>query len=205
MEKTKENTREKKNSARRGSSFGKVKPEFDQKILDIRRVTRVVAGGRRFSFSVALVAGDKKGCVGLGLGKAGDTALAINKALRNARKNMVRLHLTKTMSIPHELPAKYSSSCVILMPNKGRGLVAGSVVRDIVKLSGMKDITGKILSNSKNKLNNAKAVMLALSQISSKYAKPLPENIVVANKVPTPEVVGVPTKSVGKIKEELES
>ena len=172
----------KKNTGRRSSSFNKVKPEFDQKILNIRRVTRVVAGGRRFSFSVALVAGDKKGSVGLGLGKAGDTALAINKALRNAKKNMIKLKLTKTMSIPHELSAKFSSSHVILMPNKGRGLVAGSVVRDIVKLSGMKDITGKILSNSKNKLNNSKAVMSALSQISSRYTKPIPESVIVANK-----------------------
>ena len=116
MEKPKENTRDKRNSGRRPSSFNRVKPEFDQKILDIRRVTRVVAGGRRFSFSVALVAGDKKGRVGLGLGKAGDTALAINKALRNAKKNMVKLNLTKTMSIPHQLSAKFSSSQIVLMP-----------------------------------------------------------------------------------------
>lgn len=182
MEQTKENISGKKNSNRRSSSFGRSKPEFDQKILNIRRVTRVVAGGRRFSFSVALVAGDKKGSVGLGLGKAGDTALAINKAVRNAKKNMIRLNLTKTMSIPHELSAKFSSSKVVLMPNKGRGLVAGSVVRDIVKLSGLKDITGKIISNSKNKLNNAKAVMEALSIISSKYVKIIPENIVINNK-----------------------
>ena len=167
-----EKTNEKKNSGRRSSSFGRPKPEFDQKILNIRRVTRVVAGGRRFAFSVALVAGDRKGAVGFGLGKAGDTALAINKALRNAKKNMVKLNLTKTMSIPHELRAKFSSNSVVLFPNKGRGLVAGSVVRDIVKLAGMKDITGKILSKSKNKLNNAKAVMKALSVISSKYSKP---------------------------------
>jgi len=182
MDKAKENIREKKNTGRRSSSFNRVKPEFDQKILNIRRVTRVVAGGRRFSFSVAIVAGDKKGSVGLGLGKAGDTALAINKALRNAKKNMIRLNLTKTMSIPHEISAKFSSSYIMLKPNKGRGLVAGSVVRDIVKLSGVKDITGKILSNSKNKLNNAKAVMSALSQISSKYVKQVPETIVIANK-----------------------
>ncbi len=70
----------------------------------------------------------------------------------------------------------------MLRPNKGRGLVAGSVIRDIVKLSGVKDITGKILSKSKNKLNNAKAVMAALSQVSSKYTKIVPETIVVANK-----------------------
>lgn len=184
-----EKGKEKKNNSRRSSPFGRVKPEFDQKILNIRRVTRVVAGGRRFSFSVALVAGDKKGCVGLGLGKAGDTALAINKALRNAKKNMIRLNLTKTMSIPHELSAKFSSSRIILRPNKGRGLVAGSVIRDIVKLSGGKDITGKILSNSKNKLNNAKAVMSAFSQISSKYARIVPETVVLANKeIVVPEV-----------------
>jgi len=189
MEKVKENIREKKGSGRRGSSFGRPKPEFDQKIINIRRVTRVVAGGRRFSFSVALIAGDRKGSVGLGLGKAGDTALAINKAVRNAKKNMIRLNLTKTMSIPHELRAKFASSKVALLPNKGRGLVAGSVVRDIVKLSGMKDITGKIISDSKNKLNNAKAVMEALVPISSKYAKPVLENVIIANKeVVIPEI-----------------
>lgn len=107
----------------------------------------------------------------MGLGKAGDTALAINKALRNAKKNMVKLNLTKGMSIPFELSAKFSSSKVVLIPNKGRGLVAGSVIRDIVKLSGMKDVTGKIISDSKNKLNNAKAVMTALSAIATKYEK----------------------------------
>ncbi|MSU44940.1 30S ribosomal protein S5 [Candidatus Nomurabacteria bacterium] len=183
-----EKGKEKKNN-RKSSSFGRSKPEFDQKIINIRRVTRVVAGGRRFSFSVALVAGDKKGSVGLGLGKAGDTALAINKAVRNAKKNMIRLNLTNTMSIPHELSAKFSSSKIRLLPNKGRGLVAGSVIRDIVKLSGMKDITGKIVSNSKNKLNNAKAVIKALSIISSKYAKIIPESAVIANKeVVSPEI-----------------
>jgi small subunit ribosomal protein S5 len=190
-----EKSREKKNT-RRQSSFGRPKPEFDQKILNIRRVTRVVAGGRRFSFSVALVAGDKNGSVGLGLGKGGDTALAINKALRNAKKHMVKLHLTKTMSIPHELSAKFSSSRVVLYPNRGRGLVAGSVLRDIVKLSGMKDITGKILSNSKNKLNNAKAVILALAPISSKHSKPIVE------KAPAPAEVPIPATFVKDVKEE---
>lgn len=168
----------KKKNNRRSGSFVRPKPEFDQKILSIRRVTRVVAGGRRFSFSVALVAGDRKGSIGLGLGKAGDTSLAINKAIRNAKKNMVKLRLTKTMSLPYEISAKFSSSYIMLMPNKGRGLVAGTVIRDIAKLAGIKDVTGKILSGSKNKLNNAKAVMKALSQISSKYIKMSTEPIV---------------------------
>jgi small subunit ribosomal protein S5 len=182
MEKENENKRDggEKRGGKRGSSFPRPKPEFDQKIVNIRRVTRVVAGGRRFSFSVALIAGDKKGAIGLGLGKAGDTALAINKAVRNAKKNMVRLKLTKTMSIPYELSAKFSSSKVSLRPNKGRGIVAGSVIRDIVSLSGMKDVTGKIVSNSKNKLNNAKAVMLALASISSKHSRPVVESVVLS-------------------------
>jgi ribosomal protein S5 len=101
---------------------------------------------------------------------------------------MLKLRLTKTSSLPYDLSAKFSSSSVVLMPNKGRGLVAGSVIRDIVKLSGIKDVTGKILSSSKNKLNNAKAVMSALSQIASRYTKPLPENIVIVNKEIIPEV-----------------
>jgi len=146
-----------------------------------------------------LVAGDKKGSVGLGLGKAGDTSLAINKALRNAKKNMVRLKLTKTFSIPFELQAKYSSAEVVLMPNKGRGLVAGSVVRDIVKLAGVKDITGKILSGTKNKLNNAKAVMKAFAPISEKRSREIPATAVIQNKVPT-ESRGSSTESVGKVK-----
>jgi len=174
-------TNEKKNNSRRPSSFSRPKPEFDQKILNIRRVTRVVAGGRRFSFSVALIAGDKKGSIGLGLGKAGDTSLAINKALRNAKKNMVKLKLTKTMSLPYEVKAKFGSAKVVLMPNKGRGLVAGSVIRDIVKLAGVRDVTGKILGGTKNKLNNAKAVIDALLPISSKFSKPV-ETVVLNNK-----------------------
>lgn len=155
----------------RRSSFNRPKPEFDQKIISIRRVTRVVAGGRRFSFSVALVAGDGKGGIGLGLGKAGDTALAITKALRSAKKNMITIKLNKNNSITHEIKAKFSSSMVSIEPNRGRGLVAGSVIRDILKLAGAKDITGKIVSSSKNKLNNAKATIEALKQVSGKYVK----------------------------------
>ncbi|MEI6494674.1 MAG: 30S ribosomal protein S5, partial [bacterium] len=129
------------------SRFSKerVKPEYDQKMISIRRVARVVAGGRRFSFSVTLIAGDRKGKVGVGLGKAGDTSLAIAKAFNDAKKNMVRLSLTKTSSIAHELDAKYGSSVVILKPAKGRGIIAGSAVRTILELAGVKDVNAKIL------------------------------------------------------------
>ncbi len=144
----------------------RVKPEFDTKIISIRRVTRVASGGRRFSFSVALVAGDRKGRVGVGLGKAGDTSLAIDKATRDAKKNMIRVAHTSAMSIPHPVEAKYSSARVEIMPAKGRGIVAGSAVRNVVELAGLKDIVAKIRSGSKNKLNIARGAVQALSTIT---------------------------------------
>ncbi len=164
------NDRDKKPRGRGGrpqrrGSFERVKPEFDQKMIDIRRVTRVVAGGRRFSFSVALVIGDRKGSVGVGTGKANDTSLAIEKAFRDARKNILRLKLTKNMSIPHAISAKYSSAVIMLTPNKGKGLVVGSSARIALDLAGVKDTTAKIYSGSKNKLNIARATIKALSNL----------------------------------------
>jgi small subunit ribosomal protein S5 len=144
----------------------RIKPEFDTKIIAIRRVTRVAAGGRRFTFSVAVVSGDRKGRVGVGLGKAGDTSLAIDKATRDAKKNMIKVALSGAMTIPHAVEAKYSSAMVMLMPAKGRGVVAGSAVRNVVELAGIKDICGKLLSGSKNKLNIARATVKALQTIS---------------------------------------
>lgn len=144
----------------------KPKSEYDQKMLDVRRVARVVAGGRRFSFSVALVAGDRKGKVGVGLGKAGDTATAIDKAMRSAKKNMISLKLTKNLSIPHEVRAKYSSGRIMIKPALGRGLVAGSAVRTVLDLAGVRDVNAKVLSPSKNKLNIARATIEALRVVS---------------------------------------
>jgi small subunit ribosomal protein S5 len=143
--------------------FERPKPEFDQKIVDVRRVTRVVKGGRRFSFSVSMVIGNRKGTVGVGIGKASDTALAIEKAMRDAKKNMLRMKLTETMSVPYEVKAKYCSSEVLIRPSKGKGVVAGSSVRTVLELAGIKEVNAKLLSRSKNKLNNAKVAIKALS------------------------------------------
>ena len=125
-------------------------------------MSRTVAGGRRFNFSVALVAGNKKGSVGVGLGKAGDTALAIDKALRDAKKNMIIINTTKDMSIPHESFAKYSSARITITPSRDRGLVAGSAARTVLELAGLSNIVAKIVSPSKNKLNIARATIQAL-------------------------------------------
>ncbi len=141
------------------------RPEFDQKIVDIRRVVRVMAGGRRFSFSVAMILGDKKGKVGVGVGKAGDTALAIQKAVRVAKKNMFTVLRTKDGSIPHNTEAKYGSSVIEIRPAKGRGLVAGAAARTVLELAGVTDVTSKILTRSKNKINIARATVLALKKL----------------------------------------
>lgn len=150
---------------RRGGRPERVRPEFDQKIVSIRRVTRVMAGGRRFSFSVSMVIGDKKGKVGVGIGKAGDTQLAIEKAVRDAKKNMIVVPMDKDGRIPHDVHVKYASSEVMMIPAAGRGLVAGSSVRTVLELAGVKDVTAKIFSRSKNKLNNARAAVEALKQL----------------------------------------
>ncbi|MDE2031242.1 MAG: 30S ribosomal protein S5 [Patescibacteria group bacterium] len=152
--------------------FQRPKPEFDQKMVSIRRVTRVVKGGRRMTFAVAIAIGDKKGSVGLGTGKGGDTAIAIAKALRQAKKNMFKIKTTKDMSIPHEVSAKYGSSKLAMRPNHGKGLVAGSTVRDMLILAGMKNITAKIHSGSKNKLNNARVAYATLYQLRAKNSLP---------------------------------
>jgi small subunit ribosomal protein S5 len=153
--------------------------EFENKILGIRRVTRVVAGGRRFSFSVTMVIGNGKGKVGVGLGKASDTALAIEKAMRDAQKNLFIVPLTDDLSIPHETQAKYGASEILLIPMPGKGFKAGSAVRTVLELAGVKHVSGKILSRSKNQLNNARATILALKQLKpmkgAKSKKHVPE------------------------------
>lgn len=152
-----------------GKTFADRVKDVDQKILDIRRVTRVVAGGRRMSFAVAMIIGDKKGVVGLGTGKGNDTALAIAKALKDAKKNAIKIKFTKTSSIKHAVKAKYTSSEVMLFPNGGKGLVVGAAIRDIAVIAGIKDLSGKVISGSKNKLNTARATMKALEQVSTKH------------------------------------
>lgn len=150
---------------RTGRREERARPEFDQKIISIRRVTRVMAGGRRFSFSVAMVAGNKKGKVGVGIGKAGDTQLAIEKAFRDARKHMIDVPMNEEQNLPHDVTMKYAASEIMIMPAPGRGIVAGSSVRTVLELAGIKDVTAKVLSRSKNKLNNARAAIKALASL----------------------------------------
>lgn len=167
------NERPQRGGSRRGGEGrgpkreAKPKPEFDQKIVAIRRVTRVTSGGRKFSFAVAVIAGDRKGRIGFGTGKGLDTAMAVDKAYKKAKANMIRLPLTSTGTIPHDVSAKYSSAQVELRPAPGKGIVAGSSVRDVIEIAGIRDIIGKLRSGTKNPMNNAKVVIKALSTLSA--------------------------------------
>lgn len=152
----------------RRKNFRREKPEFEQKIVSLRRVTRVMAGGRRFSFSAAVVIGDKKGRVGFGLAKANDTSAAIDKAVRIAKKDMITLKLTENNSIPYDVQSKYKASEVLLRPVTGKGLAAGGGVRVVLELAGVDEVGGKLLSRSKNNINNARVTIEALRNFAVK-------------------------------------
>lgn len=144
------------------------KSEFEQRVLDIRRVTRVVAGGKRFRFRATVVLGDHKGRVGVGVDKGADTSEAIEKAGRAARKNLILVPI-KNNTIPHEVIGKFSSAVVLLRPaGEGKGIVAGGPVRVVVSLAGIINVTSKILGTTTNKLNNARAAIEALKKLKSK-------------------------------------
>jgi len=141
------------------------KEPFDSKLLDLSRVTRMTAGGRRFRFRAAVIIGDKKGQIGFGIGKGRDVSQAIEKATRLAKKDLIKIP-TINGTIPHLVEGKFGAAKVILKPQKeGRGLVAGGVVRVICLLAGISNISSKIIGRTTNKINNAKATISALKKL----------------------------------------
>ncbi|MDO8516383.1 MAG: 30S ribosomal protein S5 [bacterium] len=149
--------------------------EFKEKVLDLRRVTRVVAGGKRFRFRATVVIGDEKGRVGVGVAKGLDVQQSVAKAKADAQKNMIRIMIKDGRTIPHESLAKFSAAKVLIKPAKpGTGLKAGGSVRVVLGLAGIKDATGKCLSRTPNKLTNALATLEALRKLG--LSKPRSEN-----------------------------
>jgi len=142
-----------------------IEPEFDREVLDIARVTRTVAGGRRFSFRATIAIGNKKGKVGVGVGKGKDVAQSMDKAYIKAQKDMVNV-IKDEGTIPVDVIGHFKSARVLLRPaKKGRGLIAGGAVRALCSLAGIENISAKILSKSNNKLNIARATVDAFKQI----------------------------------------
>ena len=147
---------------------GVVNDGFDTKLLDLARVTRVTGGGKRMSFRAIVVAGDRKSKIGIGVDKGRDVSQAIEKATSRAKKNLINVVIVNG-TIPHQVEAKYGPAVILLKPQRiGRGLVAGGAVRTICDLAGIKNISSKILSGSKNKLNNARATMEALKKLKAR-------------------------------------
>ena len=149
----------------------KEKEEFESKLLDLTRVARMTAGGRRIRFRAGVVIGNKMGKVGFGVAKGVDVAQAVEKATRIAKKNLVEVPIVED-SIPHQVEAKFGAAKVLLKPQrKGRGLVAGGTVRVICGLAGIKNISSKVLGRTGNKINNAKATIKALKSLKVQKMK----------------------------------
>ena len=155
---------ERRGGFRKGGDFGvDKKSEYEQKVLDIARVTRVTKGGKRFSFRTTIAIGDGKGKIGLGLAKGKDVAQSIQKAFNKAKKNLITVPIVGG-TIPYQVEAKYNSAEVILKPSKG-GVKAGGPVRVVAKLAGITSLTGKLISRTNNKINIAKATITALQKL----------------------------------------
>jgi len=151
----------------------KKRRDLTERVLEIRRVARVVAGGKRLSFRAIVVVGNKKGKVGLGIGKGLDVAQAVEKAKRQAEKNAFEIYLKDNRTIPHEIEEKYNAAKIRLKPAKqNHGLIAGGSARIVLELAGVKDISAKILGRTTNKLTNALATINALKKLE-KTEKPI--------------------------------
>lgn len=154
------------NRIRRGRGRGEeIRDEFEQEIIDLARVTRVMAGGKRMRFRACVALGDRKGRVGLGLAKGADVSIAISKATNEARKSLVKVEITPAGSIPHSVKLKFNAAKILLKPAPiGTGVMAGSVLRQVLSLAGVRDVSAKTLGSA-SKINNAKAAIMALSSL----------------------------------------
>jgi small subunit ribosomal protein S5 len=165
-----------KRQQRKRGQRDEIRDEFDQVILDLARVTRVMAGGKRMRFRASVAIGDKKGRIGIGVAKGADVSLAISKATNDAKKHLHTVMMTESGTIPHPVRIRTHSAQLLLKPAPaGTGIIAGSVVRQIFELAGVKDVVGKIMGTD-NKVNNARAVIEAVSMLRKPQKKQVKKN-----------------------------
>jgi small subunit ribosomal protein S5 len=151
--------------------------ELVEKVVRINRVSKVVKGGRRFSFNALAVVGDGNGRVGIGLGKANEVPDAIRKAIESARRNMVRVNITRKKTLPHEVTGSFKATRVLLRPaTPGTGVIAGEAVRSVVEQAGVHNILSKVVG-SKNTINVVRATMAALRQLETPLISARKRNI----------------------------
>nr|YP_009511309.1 ribosomal protein S5 [Gracilariopsis longissima]AXI97186.1 ribosomal protein S5 [Gracilariopsis longissima]UAD89102.1 ribosomal protein S5 [Gracilariopsis longissima] len=138
---------------------------WEEKVVQVKRVTKVVKGGKKLSFRAILIVGNERGQIGVGIGKASDVIGAVKKGVTDAKKHIVNIPLTKSYSIPHPIEGISGAAKVIIKPSAiGSGVIAGGSTRIVLELAGVKNILAKQL-RSGNTLNNARAVLNALSQL----------------------------------------
>lgn len=156
----------KNNRKRKTIRLSKIK--YEEKIVQIKRVTKVVKGGKKMTFRAIVIIGDNKRKVGVGIGRADDVNLAIDKAILNGKKNLVTVPLTFQDSVPHVVKSSYGACSIMLRPAMpGSGVIAGGSVKTVLELAGIKNILAKQFG-AKNILNNAKATILALTSLNEK-------------------------------------
>jgi|TARA_B100000900_G_C20596430_1_gene723612 small subunit ribosomal protein S5 len=143
------------------------KSEWLKRVVSIDRVTKVVKGGKKMSFRAIVISGNGRGKVGVGVGKAGDVSTAVRNAERDSQKHIITVPITSSDSIPHPIKSRFGAAKLVLYPSSpGSGVIAGSSIRTVLELAGIKNILSKQLG-SNNQLNNARATILGLSKLKS--------------------------------------
>ncbi len=151
------------------------KPEMDQFVLDLSRVTRVTKGGKHLSFRACVIIGDRKGKVGFGLAKGKDVQMGVEKAVHQAKKHMITVPIVNE-TIPHSVSYKFKAAVILLKPApKGSGIIAGGAVRALLELAGVPNVSSKILGKTKNKVTIVKAVFEALQIFKQESLKKVGE------------------------------
>lgn len=173
---TKNNSKKTKRANSQSASVRAEEKDFGQKIVDIARVTRVMAGGKRMRFRASVIVGDRRGKVGMAVAKGADVTLAVNKAAKKARKNLINVPIVNE-TIPHRVDVKSGAAKILIKPApKGTGIIAGGAVRMVLDLAGVSNVVAKILG-SKNKINNVNATIKALKMLKRVEPKKSAEDV----------------------------